>query len=507
MTRTQANPTAGAPIDHSADHTADPTADHPVEPARSESAPIHDPADRIWGLSLLTAYRLFWGSRGVQIVRRGSAFAPSPVPVERKGPNLYLLLEPDAFVDIDLAPLARKLSWLRASAMRLRITESQPDGYTERIVADDLGNLIRIERTYGRRFRASARAWITADPQIAEKWANLTQLECGAAWRWLLETTGWRSVGCAAVRGQVYDSSSVEGRRACMEDLLHKWHRPTPIIEGVYESSHGVWVHESAQIDPGARLIGPLWIGAGVKVGPHTIVGPDIIADQQPCTQSDRIDWDDLRRVNFILQLPTVRRSRFSDATKRLFDIVAASFAILLTLPIYPIAILLIAREDGWPPFFAHTRQTKGGKDFPCWKFRTMRKDAEAMKAQLMKENQVDGPQFFIANDPRLLKCGKLLRRLQIDELPQFWNVLLGHMSIVGPRPSPDKENQFCPTWREARLSVRPGITGLWQVKRTRVAETDFQEWIRYDLEYVRRRSWRLDLWIIFQTVRTIIKG
>jgi lipopolysaccharide/colanic/teichoic acid biosynthesis glycosyltransferase len=77
-------------------------------------------------------------------------------------------------------------------------------------------------------------------------------------------------------------------------------------------------------------------------------------------------------------------------------------------------------------------------------------------------------------------------------------------MSVVGPRPSPDKENQYCPTWREARLSIRPGVTGLWQVQRTRRPENDFQEWIRYDLEYVQNQNWKLDLWIIAQTIRKI---
>lgn len=136
-----------------------------------------------------------------------------------------------------------------------------------------------------------------------------------------------------------------------------------------------------------------------------------------------------------------------------------------------------------------------------------MCKAAEGMKTDLQGKNVCDGPQFFIEEDPRLLKCGGLLRRLQIDEFPQFWNVLVGHMSIVGPRPSPEKENQYCPTWREARLSVRPGITGLWQVRRTRQPQTDFQEWIRYDLEYIQHQNWRLDLWIIWQTVKRIFKG
>jgi lipopolysaccharide/colanic/teichoic acid biosynthesis glycosyltransferase len=134
-----------------------------------------------------------------------------------------------------------------------------------------------------------------------------------------------------------------------------------------------------------------------------------------------------------------------------------------------------------------------------------MRRDAEQLKAQLVAANQADGPQFFIERDPRLLRVGTVLRKFQIDELPQFWNVLLGHMSVVGPRPSPDKENQFCPSWREARLSVRPGVTGLWQIRRTRQPQTDFQEWIRYDLEYVQHQSLRLDIWIIMNTLNKVI--
>jgi lipopolysaccharide/colanic/teichoic acid biosynthesis glycosyltransferase len=134
-----------------------------------------------------------------------------------------------------------------------------------------------------------------------------------------------------------------------------------------------------------------------------------------------------------------------------------------------------------------------------------MRKDAEKLKAILKKKNQADGPQFFIENDPRLTRVGRFLRKYNLDELPQFWNVLSGDMSVVGPRPSPHKENQFCPPWREARLSVRPGITGLWQIMRTRRSGSDFQEWIKYDLEYVERRSTWLDLHIITKTVAILL--
>jgi lipopolysaccharide/colanic/teichoic acid biosynthesis glycosyltransferase len=135
-----------------------------------------------------------------------------------------------------------------------------------------------------------------------------------------------------------------------------------------------------------------------------------------------------------------------------------------------------------------------------------MRKDAEQIKEQLRGRNQADGPQFYMENDPRLTRVGKVLRKYHLDEMPQFFNVLAGHMSIVGPRPSPFKENQYCPPWREARLSVRPGVTGLWQVKRTRRAGTDFQEWIKYDIEYVEKRNWWLDLKIIFNTAMQILR-
>jgi len=201
------------------------------------------------------------------------------------------------------------------------------------------------------------------------------------------------------------------------------------------------------------------------------------------------------------------RRRRFRRVSKRLFDIFFALFAILITLPLYPFIIAIIIVQGGWPPFFTHRRQTLRGKEFPCLKFRTMCKSAEDLKQNLDEENVCDGPQFYIKDDPRLIKCGAFLRKFQFDELPQFWNVLVGHMSVVGPRPSPEKENQYCPTWREARLSVRPGVTGLWQVRRTRKPQTDFQEWIRYDLEYVQHQSWRLDLWIIWQTIKRMLKG
>ena len=135
-----------------------------------------------------------------------------------------------------------------------------------------------------------------------------------------------------------------------------------------------------------------------------------------------------------------------------------------------------------------------------------MGQNADAMKLKLRVHNEVDGPQFKLVNDPRVTRIGRTLRRTNIDELPQLIDVLRGQMSLVGPRPSPDCENQCCPPWRKTRLSVRPGITGLWQVARSSDRhQTDFQEWIYYDTRYVERRSMWLDVQILWQTLRIVV--
>jgi lipopolysaccharide/colanic/teichoic acid biosynthesis glycosyltransferase len=175
------------------------------------------------------------------------------------------------------------------------------------------------------------------------------------------------------------------------------------------------------------------------------------------------------------------------------------------------VALAIKLNSPNGPIFYGAIRQGRGGKNFRCWKFRTMSPDAEQKQAELRAQNQNEvgeGPQFKMKNDPRIFRVGRWLRKLNIDELPQFWNVLIGQMSIVGPRPSPEKENQICPAWREARLSVRPGITGLWQVMRKRDRdETDFQEWIYYDVQYIKKQSLWMDIKIIGRTLLVAIGG
>jgi lipopolysaccharide/colanic/teichoic acid biosynthesis glycosyltransferase len=177
-----------------------------------------------------------------------------------------------------------------------------------------------------------------------------------------------------------------------------------------------------------------------------------------------------------------------------------AMIVLILFAPVIPFIALAIKLTSPGPVFYRDKRQGLHGKEFGCLKFRTMVTGAARIQEQLRAVSQVDGPQFKMEDDPRISTVGRFLRETYIDEIPQFFNVLIGQMSVVGPRPSPVSENTLCPSWRDARLSVRPGITGLWQLHRTREPMRDFQEWIHYDTQYVRSLSFKTDLLTCWQT-------
>lgn len=462
------------------------------------AAPRSAPS-RVWGLGVTDLHDRFWASRGVQVVRPGAG------EVETRGPRLYLLLGADDFVIFPLKPVLTRLNWIKPRAMRLRIVDNAENAYVERVLADESDRFIAVRREYRARTRGTLRAVITGDHRLARMWRDASPGD--RVWRQIVARAGRDRTSSCVCRGSILSTAGEVAEQRCLATLLRHWRNPTAGLDGVYEFDPGVLLHESASAHPGACIVGPVWAGAGARFGPgEIVVGPRIVCDAADQEVEQRpVSWETASYPGW-RPAPSLR-GRWFRISKRTFDICFSLAVLAMTAPIYPFVILAICLEDGWPPFFAHTRQTRRGRDFPCYKFRTMCKDADRMKTELAGSNVCDGPQFFIKDDPRLLRCGKLLRRWQLDEMPQFWNVLRGHMSVVGPRPSPDSENQFCPAWREARLSVRPGVTGLWQVRRTRAPETDFQEWIRYDLEYVQHESWRLDLWIIWRTIERVFRG
>jgi lipopolysaccharide/colanic/teichoic acid biosynthesis glycosyltransferase len=190
---------------------------------------------------------------------------------------------------------------------------------------------------------------------------------------------------------------------------------------------------------------------------------------------------------------------------KRALDIGVAATALLVLAPVLlAVALVLRLDEPRAPALFRQRRAGRGGRPFTIWKFRTMVPVAEAMRARLVAASQ-DPYWLALAHDPRVTPVGRLLRRSCIDELPQLVNVLRGDMSIVGPRPLPLVEHEQAPAWASARLAVRPGMTGLWQVSgRTRLGYLDMLE---LDCRYARERSLRGDLWILLRTVPALLSG
>lgn len=455
---------------------------------------------RVWGAEPCALHDLMWASRCIQVARPGHG-----ADTVCKGPALYMLLDRRQLVMLDIDSVLKRMHWAAPRAVRLRISVHDSSGYTERVKQED--DRIRFVRVYGRAVRRCERAWLTADASIARAWASAPDTRVATrAIRGLLDARAMLSV---AMDGISCDAEG-PGVQDWMAEAVGQWRRPNAVFPEVFEYQPGVWVHEQTTLDAGVRFVGNAWVGAGVNLSTGTIVaGPVLIGDETgeqsvSAPAISEVDWDLTRSPHWTLPSLT-QGSSFRRIIKRVFDLVFSLCVLAGTLPLYIPIMIAIMLEDGRPFFFAHTRQTLGGREFPCLKFRTMRKDAEQIKAQLISSNSADGPQFYMENDPRVTRVGRILRKYQFDELPQFLNVLVGHMSVVGPRPSPEHENQFCPTWREARLSIRPGVTGLWQVSRTREPQTDFQEWIRYDLEYVQHQSFVGDLRIIFETVRGIV--
>ncbi len=282
---------------------------------------------------------------------------------------------------------------------------------------------------------------------------------------------------------------------------------------------------DNVLIGDDATIIGPAMICDNVTIGPSAVINDALIGSHvsiaeracvRNCVLSDlhQNNRDSLAnntsvrlfapddKTDGFRYWPLFSYARFS---KRVLDIIISLAVLTFFAPVFLLVALAIKLTSSGPVFFGHKRRGLHDCEFSCFKFRTMIVGADKIQEKLKRINQVDGPQFKIDDDPRVTVVGKFLRETFIDELPQFINILLGQMSVIGPRPSPQAENLFCPSWRYARLSVRPGITGLWQVCRTRLPGHDFQEWIYYDTKYIKNISLRLDLQIFWKTAKKLI--
>ena len=294
-----------------------------------------------------------------------------------------------------------------------------------------------------------------------------------------------------------------------------------------------VVLHKGVTIEPGATVLGPSVIGAGARISAdavvaHGVVGPDctvppgtVVRDRTwfKTAEEARFGGSETRPQAYSERLARLAMEAEHDAgftepdataaprharAKRALDIVACTIGLLIASPVLILIAVAVWLESGRPIFYGDKREGWRGRVFECWKFRTMFTGAHLAQRELKGLDQTDGPHFKVDRDPRVTRVGRVLRALNVDELPQLFNVLIGEMSLVGPRPSPFRENQVCVPWRAARLSVRPGITGFWQVCRHDRAAGDFHQWIEYDLLYVQHQSLTLDLKILSATALTL---
>jgi len=210
------------------------------------------------------------------------------------------------------------------------------------------------------------------------------------------------------------------------------------------------------------------------------------------------------------LAVPALERSATPSTVlgavlKRSLDLFGAVFGLVLLSPVLVVIALAIWLDDRGPALFSQDRVGQHGRVFRIVKFRTMTVDADRMRDELRAQNEVDGAAFKLTDDPRVTGVGRVLRRFSLDELPQLWNVLLGQMSLVGPRPHPRDDVERYSDWHFQRLNAKPGMTGLWQVSGRR--DSSFDRWVEQDIEYIQSWSLWLDIVILFRTVGVVVSG
>lgn len=433
---------------------------------------------------------------------------------------------------IDWRAIDLELARPQAGAVHIVALDENPGGTTERVQLDPDGRVRRIQRYYDAHTWAFTRGIACSIvPAAALVAANCSDFSDLRALRHELMLRGVPSRDVPLVPGAL----DLENPRA----LLHLSERcvraagpslgsaivaPSAVVDPTAQLIGPVFVHDGAIVEAGARIIGPTVIGRGSHVGVRAVVAQCLIA---PGAQigpgsihrhavlvgagglaEDFDGTDDLTTVDDLpYEAGVAAKPALYPRLKALVEPVIATLALLLLLPLLLLIALIIKLESRGPILYGDFRETIGGRTFRCWKFRTMYKGAALKQRELLQTNEVDGPQFKMKVDPRVTRLGAWLRRLSIDELPQLINVVRGEMSLVGPRPSPFRENQICIPWREARLSVRPGITGLWQVCRAEREGGDFHQWIHYDLLYVRNMSFLVDLRLTVATCVTLATG
>jgi lipopolysaccharide/colanic/teichoic acid biosynthesis glycosyltransferase len=440
-----------------------------------------------------------------------------------------LIADPACFAlePLDWAVITAELTRHQHGTLHVVSLDANPGGTTERVQLDRAGRVRRIQRYYDTHTWAFTRgivcSFVPASALMTSgctEFSDLRELRQELARRGVpsrdLPLSGpaldlthersllWLSERCIAASEK--DGSVLRPAAGAAID-------PAARLIG------SVVVQRGAIVEAGAQVIGPAVVGADARIGRDAIVAqcliapggwvaPESVIRHRALAGPGVVEPDDdfsdpPDPAADLAAAEAAPRRRLYPHVKLAIDVTAAAVGLVLLSPLLAIVAVLIKLESPGPVFYGDFRETIGGRVFRCWKFRTMYQGAASKQRELLKKNELDGPQFKMRKDPRVTPLGGWLRKCSLDEFPQLFNVVRGEMSLVGPRPSPFRENQICVPWREGRLSVRAGITGLWQVCREARSAGDFHQWILYDLLYVQHMSALVDLRILLATVLT----
>lgn len=445
-----------------------------------------------------------------------------------------LLVDPTCFPlePLDWGRITADLPQKHPGVTHIVAMEANPGGTTERVELDGTGQVRRIQRYY------DLHTWVFAQ-DVACSIVPLSMLITAkclefSSLRELRQTLARRgvpgrdlSLGCAALNlGSERPLLRLSERTIFANGGPHPGERNDPPAAMISPSARfigPVIVQDGAIVEEHASIIGPTVIGAGSHIGPNATVAQCLVARgarvEAGAVIRHRIIAGDAGTIYPEAQPADVPFNAEPDppqasstrpagrryaSVKAVIDAVLAAVGLLTLSPLLTMIAVVIKIESRGPVLYGDRRETIGGRPFRCWKFRTMYHGSDARQRELLAANEVDGPQFKMHKDPRITRVGRYLRKFSIDEFPQLLNVVRGEMSLVGPRPSPFRENQICIPWRDARLSVRAGITGLWQVCREERETGDFHQWIYYDLLYVQHMSAAVDLKILLATALTL---
>jgi len=426
---------------------------------------------------------------------------------------------------LDTTAFGRLIHEVRRTGAVGYLLSSADGGDAQEVVhLDEHQRVTHVQRYYpGITWQRAGAAAAALVPVSALRQTHVTRLTDLCKLRRSLTSAGVVSRD-VALSGPTLDLTTEAGIIALNACRLHGVTRGRRVLVHPTARLHGpVVLHDDVTLDERATIIGPSVVAAGCHVGrdallvqcvvcPGTVIGAATTHQRRVLSgevASNSVATGDCGRA---LALPRVGERAVPAISvgrgvyariKPVIEGLVAGLGLLVLSPLLVATALAVKLTSRGPVLFGHIREGRGGRPFRCWKFRTMVHDAHRQQRALYRQNEVDGPQFKLRHDPRITRLGYWLRHTNLDELPQLINVVAGQMSLIGPRPSPFRENQICVPWRRARLSVRPGITGLWQICRHERAAGDFHQWIHYDMLYVRHLSFGLDLRILLATLLT----